>query len=331
MFRNQTELLFDTKMNFVLNHGALGDMISSLPAIIHARTNRSDLVHMRVWVGAWQIELVQHLLNPYGKFEVLDLKDFPKKAVERKDWDGGPVAVNAAIGNTHTRNRVHMVDYAFNFLIDARPENMSQRSYPTLAKLGDKVIDGEYVVIPVGATSKNKLFRGRIMAEVMKWAQEKYKVVLVGTKTSHTHVEEQGELKPITLIDEADQIPSEVMSKVIDIRDKTTLLELRDVLGHAKAVAGVDGGTLHLAGTTDTNIVYGLTTTLPSHRYIPRLGDHVHKIMYVLPRNLECAGCQSNWVLVPWHDFRFCAYDDNKCVDHLDAQDFINGLKELGL
>jgi ADP-heptose:LPS heptosyltransferase len=343
MYRNNTELLFDTKMNFVLNHGALGDMITSLPAIIHARLNRSDMVTLTVWVGKWQVDLVDHLLKPYGKFRVKDITEFPMKAIERKDWDGGPVAINTAFKNTHTRNRVHMVDYAFNFLIDAQPENMAQRSYPVLAPIGEladcadksigQMLKGErYVVFPIGATSDNKLFKASLMAPIMEWCLENsYQPVIVGTKTSHTMVEAQGDLAPIVLRDELDKLPDGMIHRCIDLREKTTLLELRDVCGHAKAVVGVDGGTLHIAGTTDTNIVYGLTTTLPKHRYIARFGEPEYKVKYVVPRNLECAGCQSNWVLVPWHDFRNCAYDDNKCTDMLHHEDFINGLKELGL
>jgi hypothetical protein len=32
-----------------------------------------------------------------------------------------------------------------------------------------------------------------------------------------------------------------------------------------------------------------------------------------------------------YQDFRFCAYGDNLCTEKLDPEDFINGLKELGL
>jgi ADP-heptose:LPS heptosyltransferase len=332
MYRDNRELLFDTKHNFVLNHGALGDMLTSLPAIIHARTNRSDLVVMTVWVGKWQIELVEHLLKPYGAFRVKDLAEFPAKAADRKDWGGGPVAINTAIHNTHTRNRVHMVDYAFNFLLDAQPENMSQRSYPVLAPLGPRAIGDEYVVFPVGATSGNKLFKAHVMAPIIEWCLEHgYKVVLVGTKTSHTMVEAEGSFTPIVLIDETDKLPAGLIERCVDYREKTTLLELRDLCGHAAAVVTVDGGTTHLAGTTDTNILYAMTTTIPKHRYIARFGDPNHKIRYIGPRDLECSGCQSRWVLVAHHDFRFCPYGDNRCVDLLHPQDFIDGLKELGL
>ena len=335
MYRDGKRVLTTKRHNFVLNHGALGDAICSLPAIIKAGIGFSDAIDLRVWCGAWQHDLFQHLLKPYGKFTMMDFAKFPAKWIDRKEiratTDFGPVSYNGPAFDQHTRNRVHMVDFAFNLLIDSRPENMGERSYPVLAPLGPRTIEDAYVVFPVGATSENKLFRASVMAPIMKWCIENdYKVVITGTEKSHTHVNEGGVLKPITMIAQTQMLPPELFAQLIDLREKTTLLELRDVLGHANAVVGVDGGSLHLAGTTDAPIVFASGTTLPKHRYIARHGDPNHKIRYVGPRDLECAGCQSNFLMTTW-DFRQCVYQDNKCMELLHPDDFINGLKALGL
>lgn len=329
MYRNNQQVLTSQKHGFILNHGALGDVICSLPAIIHGRRSAPSMT-LNVYCPHWQVDLLKHLLAPYGEFNVLPLND-ETLAKEARDPDQQN-SMNAPVKNTHTRNRVHMVDFAFNYLLDARPENMSQRCYPTLAPLGQPVIPGNYVVFPVGATSDNKLFRASVMTPILQWVIDKgYSAVLVGTKVTHTHAEMGGGLlEKLTIRDQADMVPKALIDKCIDMREKTTLLELRDILGYAKAVVGVDGGTLHLAGTTDTNIVYAMGTTLPKHRYIARLGDPNHKIRYVIPRELECVGCQSNWQMTRW-DFRNCPYGDNKCMEQLHPEDFTNGLKELGL
>jgi len=330
MYRNNIQLLEFETMNFVLNHGALGDVITSLPAVIAARVQYPERVVLKVWAPSWQMELIDHLLKPYGAFEVLDFEKFPMKAIDRQDPSVGPVALNQFAFNTHTRNRVHMVDFAFEALLDSTPETMDERSYPTAAPLGPRVLPVKYVVIPVGATSDNKMFRASVMVPVLRWLNERgYAPVLVGTKASHTHVETANrEIIPLVVHDEAGAIPEDVHR--MDFREKTTLLELRDICGHASAVVGVDGGTLHLAGTTDVPIAYGVTTALPKHRFIPRLGDEWHKIRYVGPRDLECAGCQSNWRMSR-QDFRLCAYGDNACTEKLHPDDFIEALKELGL
>ena len=331
MYRDGKQIITSEVHNFVLNHAALGDMITSLPALAFARRRYAPDLKMRVWLPLWHHDLVAHLLAPYGEFEIRDLMTFPAKWEERKIAAIGPVSYNAALHDQHTRCRVHMVDYAFNFLINARPESMAERSYTTEAPLGPRVLEDDYVVFPVGATSDNKLFRASVMGPIMRWCQSHgYKVVVTGTKTSHTHTKVDGALKAIVLRDQADLLPSDVTPGIIDMREKTTLLGLRDLLGHASAVVGVDGGTLHLAGTTDTNIVFASGTTLPKHRYIARQSDHTRKIRYIGPRDLECAGCQSNWPLTTWH-FTKCAYGDNKCMDLLHPDDFIAGLRELGL
>lgn len=334
MYRNGQQVLTHKEHRFILTHGALGDMICSLPAIIHARLATNEVMKLVVYVPPWQHDLIEYLLKPYGAFDVRDINEVPLGHKERIEKWGGEASnsMNAAVANTHTRNRVHMVDYAFNFLIDARPENMAQRSYPTLAPLGSAKILGRYIVFPIGATSDNKLFRASVMQPIMEWALEQhYQPVIVGTKVSHTHAEMgSGQIEKLVIRDQADLLPKSITDRCVDMREKTTLLELRDILGHAAAVVGVDGGTLHLAGTTDVPIVFASGTTLPKHRYIARKGDPNYKIRYVGPRDLECAGCQSNWQMTRW-DFRECAYGDNKCMELLHPDDFINGLKELGL
>ena len=331
MYRDGKVLFSDDVHNFVLNNAALGDMISSLPAIAFARERYPEKLKLRVWLPKWHHELVAHLLAPYGTFELRDLQEFPSKWEDRKDAGLGQISYNAAIQDTFTRCRVHMVDYAFNFLVNARPESMLERSYVTRAPLGPQMLNEPYVVFPVGATSDNKLFHASVMGPIMQWCiDNRYKPVIVGTKTSHIGTKVDGVLKAIVLRDQASLLPKALVDQCLDLREQTTLLQLRDVLGHAEAVVGVDGGTLHLAGTTDTNIIFASGTTLPKHRYIARNGNPSHKIRYVGPRDLECAGCQSNWPLTTWH-FTDCVYSDFLCMEKLHPEDFINGLKELGL
>lgn len=334
MIRDGKQVVTHTDHRFVLNNAALGDMITSLPAIIFAMQNVHEDVKLTVYVPPWQIDLVRELLAPYGKITVDDLNTVPVKMEDRRElWPDASVSMNGAVQNTFTRNRVHMVDLAFNFLLDARPETMDQRSYPTAAPLDLSSPEmAPYVVFPVGATSDNKLFKASVMASVIEWvATQGYQPVLVGTKMSFTRAQmgdKLGEL--LTIRDEVDALPPFVRGMCTDLRETTTLLELRNLLGRAAAVVSVDGGTTHLSGTTDVPIIYAMTTTLPPHRFIARHGDPHYRIRYVTPRNLECAGCQSRAVLTRW-DFRLCPFGDNICTSMISPIDIIDGLKELGL
>jgi hypothetical protein len=226
-------------MNFVLNNGALGDVITSLPAMIYGRQRRHESMEMRVWAPSWLHDLLAHLLAPYGKFVMRKLEEFPFAAVTRRandDWGGGPVAINGFLHNNHTRNATNMVDFAFSCLLDASPSNMNDRSYPVLAPLGPRTIDGKYILIPTNATSENKTFRAVVMRPVIEWALDKgYKVVLTGTKTSHTKVDAGGTFRPIVMLSEVESL-ADLLPKCIDMRECTTLLELRDLCGYASAV-----------------------------------------------------------------------------------------------
>lgn len=333
MWRDDTELLMHPKVNFVLNHGALGDVITSLPAIIFARRTHSPDMKMTVWAPSYQLDLLATLLHPYGEFAFRRLEDFPKAEV-RKTWDEGPSVINSTVHNAQTRNKVDMVDFGFTTLLDARPENSLQRSYPTEAPLGPRPgIAGGYVVFPVGGTSPNKEFFPQVLGPLIAWTLTRgYKPVIVGSAKSHTAaILPGGEMEPLKVVNHFDELPADLKAGCLDLRDKTTLLQLRDLCGYALAVVGMDGGTLHLAGTTDVPIVYACTHILPVHRGITRNGKANDKVMHVTPRELECAGCQSNWTLAFRHDFRFCAYGDYRCSKELAPEDFISALHALGL
>jgi ADP-heptose:LPS heptosyltransferase len=122
----------------------------------------------------------------------------------------------------------------------------------------------------------------------------------------------------------------ELYKQCIDMRNKTDdLLTLREWLGHAAAVVGIDGGTLHLAATTEVPIVYGCTRVEPFHRSIVRNDEYNWRLLHVTPRDLECAGCQSKMFFMFKHNFANCVYGDNKCTTALRGEDFIEALEEL--
>lgn len=330
MYRDGLELLPQSKVNFVLNHCAVGDGICSLPAIIFARLMHRPELEMIVWAPSYMLDLISTLLHTYGDFTYRRFEDFPHKASERNKAEDGPVVINSIYREQFTRNRVSLVDYAFVPLLDTLPENDDQRSYPT-APLGNRKISGQYIVFPVNATSDNKLWHHTVLTPVLQWALDNdYKPVILGKSETTLHaIGPDG--KDIQLIPQThyDKVPMEIRDRCLDLRDQTTLLQARDICGYASCVAGVDGGTIHLAATTDVPIVYGLTTTLPIHRSIVRHGKNNWRVKHVTPKDLACAGCQSNWTLMFGHDFRHCAYGDNICVERLDPQDFINSIIQL--
>lgn len=329
MYRDGIPLRTEDHVNFILSHSALGDMISSLPAIIYARKTNTLDIGMTVWLPEHQIPLVEHLIGGVG-LRFMPLHTFKQKVDAGSADLAGPGVINAVFHNTMTRNKIDMVDFAHLTLLDRMPMNDAERCYPHWAPLGPCPVNAPYVVIPVGATSGTRDFLPPVLEPILRWLVENgYLPVILGK--SETNVKVVGSDVPLKVTDHFDQLPEDLREVCLDMRDKTTLLEARDWCGHARAVVGLDGGTLHLAGTTDVPIVYGITHVLPEHRPIVRYNERNWELRHVTPRNLACAGCQSRWTLMFKHDFRNCAYGDFKCVSALHPDDFIDALKHFGL
>lgn len=323
MYRAE-HLRTEDRINFVLSHGAIGDVISSLPAICWARKMHSAELKMTAWVAEYQVDLVRHLIGG-PLLEVLPLSKWNAMCRAGKGEYAGSNVVNYAVKNQITRNRFDMVDYAFATLLDRQPDEVHERNYPHWAPLGERKIAPDYVVVPVGATNELSTFRAKILAPVLQWLIARgLKPVLTG-KRGRTGVVmlQEGKPMPLTVHDNVHDLDPELLAQCEDLRDKTNLMELRDLCGHAALVLGVDGGTLHLAGTTEVPIVYACTRVDPRHRSITRNDEVNWNVVHVTPRELACAGCQSNWTLMFGHDFVNCAYGDAACTHQLHPDDFI--------
>jgi len=329
MWRDNLEIIEHENVNFLLTHGAIGDMITSLPAVVYARRTHTPALNMNVWAARYQVELIEHLIGRPG-INVLPLDEFRFTNEDKSKVGTG--SKNCITPPVVTRNRFDLVDYAYATLLDLQCEADWQRCYPHKAPLGDTpcFADKPYVVFPTGATNAPSVMQPELLAGLIEWAISKgFRPVLVGKSTTDVVMYEEEKPHKLTITDRTDEIRPELLEACLDLRDKTTLMELRDICGYAVAVVGIDGGTLHLAGTTEVPIVYGCTRVDPKHRSIVRHNEKNWKVRHVTPRNLECAGCQSHWTLKFSHDFSKCIYGDALCSKQLCAEDFIKALEEL--
>lgn len=329
MYRPGTRVEMFPVVNFVLAHAALGDMLGSLPAIIRAR-RENPTMKLVLWIQEGQAKLVKSLLAPYGKFVVKKLSDFNNEA--KAGLVQGPIVMNSVEKNTQTRNRIDLVEFGFIALLDALPNSGDERSYPNKAPLGQRVIEQKYIVMSVGFTAHNRVFKPHLMKGIIEWAIATDRaVVVLGSSKTHAGVIIDGTVTARSVMSEFDSLEDSYKASCMDLRDKTHLEQARDIIGYADAIVGIDGGLLHLAGTTSTPIVYGMTHVRPEHRSIWRGGNKNYRLKHVTPRDLGCSGCQSNWTLVFGHNFTGCAYEDFACTDALHVQDFTNALTEIAL
>lgn len=119
----------------------------------------------------------------------------------------------------------------------------------------------------------------------------------------------------------------DVPSFGVDLRNKTSMTEIASIMNRSKAIVGIDGGLIHLAGTTSIPIVCGYTTCEPTNLHPLRTPLNVWNVV----PDSECRHCQSRTNL-NYHDYGFCYLGHANCVKEMTADKFIRGLESaLGM
>ena len=316
-----------TPMNCVYNFGGLGDNICRMPATRYLLDNVKHILPT-FYIPAYFIEMFKHLVKPWAP-PIIPLHEFKQ---EFKRY-APTVDFNPLI---HTSMHRHLIDHAFDCILDldSRWLDPKHRHYPqpeaiTSKPLKTQLGGADYVVFTPNYTHSNRELRSEALHRLTTQCYEAgYIPVLLGSTTlNYDGVERSYGYSQYKTGRSQDDI--------LDLRNKTSLLEALQIMRAARAVVGVDNGLLHLAGCTAVPIIAGYTTVDPKHR-VPIRPEGVTEI--VTPEGLDCAGCQSNW-LYTWtgarrsHDFKRCFYSDNvalknKCTKLLTAEKFWSKLKK---
>ena len=110
MFRDGVEIRTEDGINFLLTHCALGDGISSLPAICWARKMHSIDMRMTVWAPEHMLPLFEHLIGGPG-LRFMPLHDFKEMLKQGDENFAGACVINTTPPpNTVTRNRFDLVE-----------------------------------------------------------------------------------------------------------------------------------------------------------------------------------------------------------------------------
>ena len=109
----------------------------------------------------------------------------------------------------------------------------------------------------------------------------------------------------------------------LDLRNKTSILELATLMKHSRAVMGVDSGPIHLAATTEVPIICGYTTVAPEHRIPLRKKGK----FFAISPNIGCQFCQS-FTNMNYHDYGKCYLETIECCSKMTADKFIAALKQ---
>jgi ADP-heptose:LPS heptosyltransferase len=316
MFRNNKYPSFIEHINCLLANGGLGDILCALPAVnfIH---NTYPYVKLHVWVPDFMLDFCKNVLP-----KELIIRDF---STGKKKYNENLTGISCQWLPQCTSLRKHPVEHSYIVMCDMIPNN-EQKSYlkfdSSKVNISKFKLPEKYVVIPLGHTAKPKEFRTDLINSISDYVLSNgYTPVYVGKEQDTTGVDGidlKAVLQPIDYI------------KGINLCNKTSLIELAAIIDKAALVIGMDGGTIHLAGFTDTPIIAAYTFIRASQGMPYRNGSQEYKSHIIEPpSSLECRGCQSKWAYLYDHDYRNCFYDDYKCVEDLSFEQFKEGIDKF--
>lgn len=101
--------------------------------------------------------------------------------------------------------------------------------------------------------------------------------------------------------------------RLIDLRHQINLLTVKEIIANAKMFIGSDTGTLHVAGTTNTDII-GLFTSVRSEYRQP---FRIQGKFIPIAADIECYGCQEKYT--PPVCSIDCLRGDYECQNRFDA------------
>lgn len=303
-------------INCLIADGGLGDLVAALVPTNYI-IKKYPWVNLLVWVPDNLLEFAKNVLPPQAI-----IRDYSAAA---KKYDNNRIGVATTWNGRHSPLKTHPVDYAFHMLCDEHPD-ITEKNY---LKFDTSKVDitrfnlpEKYVAIPIGSTARTKELPVQTYNEVAQYIKSKgYEVVWVGRAME---VIGYKDMKIEANLAEVD------MSIGIDLTNKTNLCEVTAVIAGAKAIVGMDGGLMHVAGFTDVAMITSYTFVKPS-QLMPIRNDQLGWNCYPItpPESLECRFCQSNINYVYDHYFKDCWYDDFLCTKGMTSDLFIEQLEKV--
>lgn len=313
-FRGTTELP-RMKLSFAFNSGGIGDYIHWTPAIRWAIENH---VHISGYVIAPSFfaplaELwLGSVTDRYEIYECDDLSVDPFMKTTPMRIPNADVIVNACGWSMFSLGWMYYAN------IDYIPKGYNQ--IPVIrgdeADLAKFNLPEKYAVLTTAATTKLRTIPTATINGILTGIKERgFTPVLLGKADmmkNYTSSSPEG-------ID---------LDGVIDLREKTGLVEAACILAGAKFATGLDNGLLHLACCSKTPVIIAFTTVHPRFRIPPR--QEGTKTMTIIPdETLKCRFCQTNMRYILSHNFNNCLYQDELCCKLMVAEPFLKAIDEV--
>jgi hypothetical protein len=304
---------------FIFNTFAMGDVIAGVPVVKY-------MVDNYYTDPSWYRVVAKKAFRPLFPF-VPDssFRDFDSK--DEVFW-GISENFSASTLNTgsqgqlirNTPKSMHLSHFSsLKFCDSIIP--LEKLPYVPLAKVDVSKFNIDFTKSVILITTYRDVTRMWYSEEIIKvanWIKQRGLIpVFVGKTDMDLHLEKKSIIPKTSL-------PEDVAEYGVDLRNKTSMLELTSIIAQAKAICGVDSGPIHLAGTTSTPIICGYTTVGAEYRIPTRVNGKT----YSITPNLECINCQSRWRANRWN-FENCYFDHANCSKHLTADKYINILNSI--
>lgn len=329
---------FTRKIYLLCMTGALGDTVSSFPAIKHL-IEKGYIEKLFVndrYLDLYKLVFPKNLIVPLSEVTMIIPKekvtpDIPLSLIDPKTGDAQlfnyPVPPGIKLYSTMDFKRLsplhaHLVD-VFSASIANCILKDNEKDYPFVPIECLPYVEipkNKYAVISYGATTEHR----RMLPESFNGVKEfllasGYDVVLLGKKDHELNVNGYGVTSP-----KFDGINTDGCLNLID---KTSLPESLFVMSNASVVIGVEGGLNLLAAMTNTPIVMGFTISDPYYRVPYRNGVRGHGVFVVEPDS-ECRYCQTRTLYSAGISFHVCNSKTMECMYSLTTDKWVTQIKK---
>jgi ADP-heptose:LPS heptosyltransferase len=306
-------------VNIVLMSGGIGDLIAYLPAVSYMH-NQYTWITYHTWCPDFLVEFAKNVLpqraivRGYSQMPTKYDRNRPTKTTE---WD-----------RITSPMKMHPTDYAFIKLCDELPpiENKNYLRVDTSKVEFTTPLPAKYVVICPTYAEKVKEFKAEVVNDITNHVISKgYTIVYLGSTSTKDAVNIKSNVIKASASLGVDY------SKGLNLVDQTSLLQAAKIMEGAALVVTMDGGLLHVAGSTGVDIVAGFTFVDPATKSPIRANSVGYRVYPVTPpESLACRFCQSNTnFLYNVADYRKCLYKDFKCVESLTSKMFIDQIDKV--
>lgn len=307
IFRSKTKFAV-RNANFFLSQGGLGDYICQMP-VFEFLAEQHIHIHGRIFCNAPFDAVANHIMKKYEHWTVHQTKE-AQKIMKQGEMMFDPSTYRKYVSACGS----HLMDAGFMYYANQQRAVDGYSRMPNMTGLKHPYdLPEKYIVLTPGATAKARTMPAKAFNELVNFVIEIGMTPVFLGKKDFAHNGPNSDY--FARID-----PEYDFSKGVDLTEKTSLLEAVAIIEKSQCVVGLDNGLLHFAGCTETPIVFGHTVASVDHRKIRRPKGQTINIA-LEKKSLPCIGCQSNMRFVIGHSFKYCIYDDYKCLDLLFKDD----------